>query len=76
MLLPVREQKEHIFTCRVWLREALRVLQDHGVIGIVDIDRLEEDFVSLGEENDSNVIKGGPYKLYHSKYYSHSVPDV
>jgi len=29
----------------------------------------EEDFIRLGEENDSSIVMGGPYKVYccHSK---------
>jgi len=73
MQFPVREQKEDSFNCRVWVREALRVLEDHGVIDIGDINKLEEEFISLGEENDSSIVMGGPYKVYCSKYHNDAV---
>lgn len=64
MVLPEREVKESEFNCRVWVREALRVLQDHGVVNITDVSDLEDEFIALGEENDGSVVQGGPYKVY------------
>jgi len=27
-------------------------------------EQKEEDFIRLGEENDSSIVMGGPYKVY------------
>jgi len=62
MQFPVREQKEDSLNCRVWVREALRVPEDYGVIGY--INKLEEEFNSLGEENDSSIVGGGSFLKY------------
>ena len=67
LAFPERETKESAFNCRVWVREAIRVLHDHGVVDIVDVYKLEEEFVALGEENDASVVQGGPYKVYWSR---------
>lgn len=67
LVLPAREVREGEFNCRVWVREALRVLQDHGAVDVVDVDKLEDEFIALGEENDGSVVQGGPYKVYWSE---------
>ena len=67
MQFPVWEQKEDSFNCRVLVKEALHALEDHKVIDIGDIDKLEEELISLGEENDGSIVTGGPYKVYFSK---------
>jgi len=28
-------------------------------------EQKEEDFICLGEENDSSIVMGGPYKVYY-----------
>jgi len=73
MQFPVREQKEDSLNCRVWVREALRVPEDYGVIAIGYINKLEEEFNSLGEENDSSIVGGGSFKVYCSNYYNNAV---
>ena len=64
MQFPVQEQKEDSFNCRVWVREALRVPEDYGVIAIGYINKLEEKFNSPGEENDSSIVGGGSFLKY------------
>ena len=64
MVLPQREQKDPSFNCRVWVREALRVLQDYNIIHRWDIDDLEKRSFALGTANDGAVVIGHPYQVH------------
>ncbi|KAL1944690.1 hypothetical protein VTO73DRAFT_3120 [Trametes versicolor] len=43
-------RREPAFTCRVWTREAVRRMHDHGYICCPDVDALEEEVWEYGRE--------------------------
>lgn len=53
--------REPKFTCRVWLREALRRMHDAGFIHCPDVDAMEAEMVRYGstaaEENEGDRFK-------------------
>jgi len=67
-IVTERETKETTFNCRVWVREALRVLYDESIISCSDVESLEQEFFSLAHDNDTKTVVGGPYKVHVSKF--------
>ena len=70
MEVPEQDTREiSEFTCIVWVREAVRVLRDNGILSPgVDVDKLEKELVSLGQANDLSVAVGQPYQFYVPEY--------
>ena len=54
----------HPFTCRIWFREAVRVLGKHGMVNYRSIDALERELTSLADENGNAVALGRCWKLH------------
>lgn len=50
----VDAQRERIFTCRVWAREAVRQMHNHGYIHCTNVDALEEEMWKYGRK----AVKG------------------
>lgn len=46
----VDARREPVFTCRVWAREAVRQMHEHGYIDCTDVDSLEEEMWRYGRE--------------------------
>ncbi|KAI0370005.1 hypothetical protein BV20DRAFT_966989 [Pilatotrama ljubarskyi] len=54
----------HPFTCRIWFREAIRVLSTHGMVSCRSVDVLERELVDLADDTGNAVALGRPWKLY------------
>ena len=55
----------HPFTCRIWFREAVRVLDhQHMVKCRSTVDTLEKELTMLADENGNSVALGRPWKLH------------
>ncbi|KAI0354728.1 hypothetical protein OH77DRAFT_487112 [Trametes cingulata] len=54
----------HPFTCRIWFREAIRVLGKHSMVFCRSVDALERELVDLADDNGNAVALGRPWKLY------------
>ncbi|KAI1793423.1 hypothetical protein LXA43DRAFT_1059795 [Ganoderma leucocontextum] len=52
------------FTCRVWFKQAIRVLAANGVLRCPDVYALEREIIRYGEAQDAKTIAGMGYK-YH-----------
>ncbi|KAI0784703.1 hypothetical protein C8Q75DRAFT_723927 [Abortiporus biennis] len=56
------------FTCRIWFKEAIRVLNKRGVIRCTSVNSLETELRMYGEEHWRLTELGSPPKLYDSDY--------
>ncbi|RDX43042.1 hypothetical protein OH76DRAFT_1390924 [Lentinus brumalis] len=63
MATPVCDSP-HPFTCRIWFREAVRVLNGQGMVTCRAINALEKELTMLGDENGNSVALGRPWKLH------------
>ncbi|KAK7454081.1 hypothetical protein VKT23_011592 [Stygiomarasmius scandens] len=71
MVLPECDvQTDGRFRCRVWLKQALRVLNLNGIIKCSDADKVVNgELKVLAKENSDNVERGvGSFKVYVSRY--------
>ncbi|TFY72336.1 hypothetical protein EVG20_g669 [Dentipellis fragilis] len=69
MLVPEEDMiMEDTFTCRVWFKEAVRVLAANGIVKCLDVHSLEKEMFEYGEENDIQTGLGYPYKAHASQY--------
>lgn len=51
--------RESHFTCRVWVREALRAMHRHRYINCPDVDALEKEMWGYGMEAYKNYVESG-----------------
>ncbi|MBW0481653.1 hypothetical protein O181_021368 [Austropuccinia psidii MF-1] len=62
--------RERRYTCRVWLREAIRVLNFHGAIQCSDVDELEYEIRAYGERvvvyAEHGLFRGA--EIYYSQF--------
>lgn len=58
------EDSTETFTCRIWVRYAVRALHDAGYINCPDVLALEKEVTEVGEGNDVDTIQGRGFKLY------------
>ncbi len=71
MSLPNRgAQTDQRFDCQVWVKEAVRVLNDQGVLRCADADTLIDwELTSYANYNKENIMGGfGPFQRYVSIY--------
>ena len=69
MTIPLSDVgRESAFTCRVWVKQAVIVLAENGIVKCLDVDALEREIIEFGNENEPNVLKGLPYKLHFSSH--------
>ena len=55
----------HPFTCRIWFREAVRVLDGQRMVKCRPrVDALEKELTMLADENGNSVALGRPWKLH------------
>ncbi|RPD61105.1 hypothetical protein L226DRAFT_534753 [Lentinus tigrinus ALCF2SS1-7] len=54
----------HPFTCRIWFREAVRVLIAQGMVTCRSVDALEKELTLLADDNGNSVALGRPWKLH------------
>ena len=54
----------HPFTCRVWFREAVRLLCEEGVVVCPSVDVLEKELTGLADDHGNAVALGRPWKLH------------
>ncbi|KAJ7682637.1 hypothetical protein DFH06DRAFT_1290035 [Mycena polygramma] len=69
MAVPVVDkERERIFTCRVWFRQAIRELHETGFLECSDVDALEKECIrhGLGNTPEGDVYK--EYAYYVSKH--------
>jgi hypothetical protein len=67
--VPVIDQaREPKFTCRVWFREAIRVLNNVGMLKCEDVDALKEECKEYGKANQPVFEDYAGYKYYVSEY--------
>ena len=62
----VDESIEPKFSCRVWFKEAIRVLASNHIISCSDVIELECELRAYGEEQDPKTITGAPVMIYES----------
>ncbi|KAJ7900725.1 hypothetical protein B0H14DRAFT_3123798 [Mycena olivaceomarginata] len=68
MVVPaVDHAREPKFTCRVWFREAVRVLHEARVLNCPDVDALEAECVSYAVVNQAALPGWKGYLYYVSK---------
>ncbi|KAI0797399.1 hypothetical protein BC629DRAFT_1503682 [Irpex lacteus] len=59
MALPaVEEEKEPRFTCRVWMKEALRRMHNAHFIDCPDVYALEAEMFELGSAAELSIDEG------------------
>ncbi|KAF9560138.1 hypothetical protein CPC08DRAFT_762926 [Agrocybe pediades] len=70
MKSPAGSEDEHVrFTCRIWIREAVRVLNSAGIIACGDVNALEEECKAHADANREAVELGkGKVVFVVSKY--------
>lgn len=69
MTLPTEDiGRDTVFRCRVWLKQAVRVLAANDIVNCPDGFALEGELFELGNENEPNTIAGLPYRLHVSRY--------
>lgn len=61
------EDSEKRFSCRVWVKEAWRVLDANGIIKCSDVVALEHEMWDFGREHDPLTITGAPFKFHTAK---------
>ncbi|KAI0672552.1 hypothetical protein C8Q78DRAFT_990949 [Trametes maxima] len=67
MAIPSVDQSiERVFTCRVWLKEAVRVLAANGFIYCADVAALEREVKAYGQAQDEKTISGHPLVVHKS----------
>lgn len=55
----------HPFSCRIWFREAIRVLIAHSMITGRSVNALEKELVGLADDIGNAVaLQGRPWKLF------------
>ncbi|KAJ7209996.1 hypothetical protein GGX14DRAFT_363864 [Mycena pura] len=64
----VDQEKEPRFTCRVWFREAIRILHQAGILTCTDVDALEEECVEHAKANQAALPTWGGYMHFVSQY--------
>jgi hypothetical protein len=70
MSLPEIDQTiDGYFRCRVWLKQAVRALNDTGIVSCPDADAVVNgELRKLGEENYDSIVSGtGAAKVYVSR---------
>jgi hypothetical protein len=71
MVVPdIDKAREPKFTCRVWFREAIRVLHKRGIINCTNLDSLEQECKTHALPNQAAFPTWGGYRQYTSKYSS------
>ncbi|KAL1659960.1 hypothetical protein EV122DRAFT_253083 [Schizophyllum commune] len=67
MSIPSIDQSiERVFTCRVWVKEAVRVLAANGFISCSDVAGLEREVKGYGQAQDEKTISGHPVVVHKS----------
>ena len=61
----------HPFTCRIWFREAVRVLTVHGAGVCPSVDALEKELTGLADANGDSVAFGKPWTLHDDLHSVH-----
>lgn len=46
------------FSCRVWFKQAMRFLMQHGIVKCRDVVALENEMKRLAADNEDNIIMG------------------
>jgi hypothetical protein len=52
------------FTCRVWFKEAIRVLHAKGVICCPDVYALEKELMSFAKDQDQKTAEGKGFSFH------------
>ena len=60
----VFSDSEKRFSCRVWVKEAWRVMDANDIIKCSDVVALEREMWDLGKEHDPLTITGAPFKFH------------
>lgn len=59
MASPAGTEDEHVkFSCRIWLREAIRVLNQQGIIACNDVNALQAECEKHADTNKENIELG------------------
>ena len=55
----------HGFTCRIWFREAVRMLIAQGMVTVWhSVDALEKELAGVADGDEDNVVVGGQWRVY------------
>ncbi|KII92218.1 hypothetical protein PLICRDRAFT_172333 [Plicaturopsis crispa FD-325 SS-3] len=64
-IIPAVDQAEEpVFSCRVWFKEAVRVLNANGIVRCPDVYALENELTQYDEEQDAKTVTGGGYRTH------------
>lgn len=63
----VFKDSEPKFTCRVWVKEACRVMDAMHIIKCSNVVVLEKEILGYGNDHDAQTVMGLPYKVYTAK---------
>lgn len=65
MTIPLADQRiEPIFTCRVWLKEAVRRLAHYNFINCPNVYVLEQELMRYGMQQDGMTVSGSGWALH------------
>ncbi|KZT53602.1 hypothetical protein CALCODRAFT_511313 [Calocera cornea HHB12733] len=67
MTTPIEEGNVE-FTCRIWVRAAIRLLNNRGIIRCTDIDGLQNEGIMLATRHADNVGSGLVGGVYSSSF--------
>ncbi|KAG7091275.1 hypothetical protein E1B28_010324 [Marasmius oreades] len=59
------EDRGAVFNCRIWVREAVRVLERNGVLKCDSVDALQAELLQYAQENRENVEQGKGKATFH-----------
>ncbi|KZO89462.1 hypothetical protein CALVIDRAFT_569902 [Calocera viscosa TUFC12733] len=69
MVTPAIDQQQGAFTCRIWVRQAIRTLHSANLIVCPDVDALEAEGVQVGNFHRQGVaFLGQPGQVYTSQH--------
>ncbi|GBE80526.1 hypothetical protein SCP_0302410 [Sparassis crispa] len=67
MQTPVADLPQS-FSCRIWFKEAVRVLSNNGIIRCPAVSRLEAELKGIAREQEVLIGLGYDYKIFVSDY--------
>ena len=62
--------KDEGFTAKMWVRQAVRLLNDKGFIHCPDVMALENEVSVYAITNDAPTVLGEPFRIHTSQFSS------
>ncbi|KAM5541505.1 hypothetical protein V8D89_004695 [Ganoderma adspersum] len=63
-LVTPEYDEPHPFSCRIWFREAVRVLIAQGAVACQSVDAMEKELTELADADGDSIVVGGQWKVY------------